>query len=183
MTGWKIFAKHHLGHNICGGGMLAKFGDYRTALNLSIAVALINCVGWGIIIVLHQPRHLERITPMLGILVAIPIGLWLLSNLVRYGGAAFMVFWAAALLWPMFSSLSQLAQIPLVAFYIVSAALCLLTAAVLLLSKKFAIEFAEARAHRPKYKLFLWRGLLAAIIVAMVLATYNDIVNLAASSP
>ena len=90
-----------------------------------------------------------------------------------------MVVWAGALIWPMLAL--PRGQLPVALFFIFSAALNLLTAAILLLSKKFAIEFAEERKRRPKYKLYLWRGLLVAIIAAMVIATFNDIMRLASN--
>jgi hypothetical protein len=84
----------------------------------------------------------------------VPIGLWLGSNLARYLGAALMVLWAGALLWPLFStSIVTVTSKPLLTlFYGFSTALNLLTAKILLLSKKFATEFAHERDHQPKYK-------------------------------
>jgi len=121
---------------------------------------------------------------MLVILLLIPIGLWLATNPARYGGAAFMVLWAGALIWPVLSlswHTPRLGQLKMALFFVFSAALSLLTAAILLLSKKFANEFADERRHRPKYKIYLWRGLLVAIIAAMILATFNDIMHLASN--
>lgn len=160
--------------------MLGKFGSYRTALYLSIAVALTNCVGWGLI-AFHQRGVTERVLPMLVILLLIPIGLWLTSNLARYGGAVFMVVWAGSMIWPVLSSgmVFQATRVPLTLFYLFSAALSLLTAAILVLSKKFATEFADEQKHGPKYKNYLWFGLLIAIFASMIIATFNDIINLA----
>jgi hypothetical protein len=56
-----------------------------------------------------------------------------------------------------------------------SAALSLVSATILLLSRKFSAEFAEERKQQPIYKRYLRWGLLAGIGAAVVIATANDV--------
>src|SRR5262249_52102743 len=115
-----------------------------------------------------------------GMALLIPFGLWLQSSLVRYGGAAFMLFVAGALIWPMVSTSMALAhrQPVLALLFIATAVLNLVTAVLLLLSRKFADEFARERKHQPSYKIYLRRGLFTGTIAAMVIVTLNDIYHL-----
>ena len=155
-------------------GMLEKL-NYRTALFLSALLAGNTCVGWGIIAA-QSPQFTRDAINVSVVSLAIPFGLWLGSNLVRYVGAALMVLWAGGLIWPLFSSATP---IPLHLYFVFSAALSLLTAAILLLSRKFATEFAAEQKNQPKYKTYLRWSLLGAVVGAMILATVNDIIHLA----
>jgi hypothetical protein len=51
----------------------------------------------------------------------------------------------------------------------------------MLFSKQFAYEFAKRRDSEPKYMRSLRRLLIGAVIVAALIATFNDIVQLANS--
>ena len=64
-------------------------------------------------------------------------------------------------------------------FYVFSAALSLLIAGILLLSKKFATEFAYERKHLPRYKTFLKWSFGGAAILAMIIASFKDILHAA----
>jgi hypothetical protein len=153
---------------------MGKLGHYKAALYLSVAAALATCVLWGLIFPQRQGNIAYCIIALL-----IPFGLWLQSSFARYGGAAFMLLVAGSLIWPMLStSLAVAHRQPLLALlFVITALLNLLTAAILLLSRKFATEFAD-RKNQPKYKTYLRYGLLAVIIGAVVIATANDIIHL-----
>jgi hypothetical protein len=166
--------------------MLGKLGGYRTALWLAIAVALTNLVGWSAV-ALYNPHFTNQAVGICTASFAILFGLWTQYSFIRYLGAIWMVVWAGALIWPLVSSgaapfINRPGQtIPLLAFYSVSAVLNLLTGAILLLSKRFATEFAHEREHRPKYKMYLNWLLLTAVVLAMLVATVIDIINLASN--
>ncbi len=152
---------------------------YRTALWLAIAIALSNLVVWSAI----APKSAVTVC---AVSLVILFGLWVQSNLIRYLGAVCMVVWAGVLIWPLVSFgarfINQPGQtmppIPALIFFPFSAVLNLLTAGLPLLSKKFATEFAYEREHQPKYKTHLKRAILTVVIVLMLIATLNDIINL-----
>jgi len=158
---------------LLGTKMLDKLSHYRAALYCASLIALGNCLL--IALTAFQGNTVGIISTSIVSLV-IPVGIWLASNLVRFVGAAFMVLWAGMLLWPIVSS-GKAPTLPSL-FFILLAALNLLTAAILLLSRKFATEFADERKNQPKYKTYLRRGLVAGIIGAVVIATANDIKHL-----
>jgi hypothetical protein len=157
---------------------MGKLGHYKAALCLSLAAALATCLLWGLIFPQRQGNIAFCVIAPL-----IPFGLWLQSNFARYGGAAFMLLVAGSLIWPLFSTSMALAhRQPLLAMlFVITAVLNLLTAAILLLSRKFGTELADERKHQPPYKIYLRRGLLAVIVGAMVVATAIDIVQLASN--
>jgi hypothetical protein len=92
-----------------------------------------------------------------------------------------MLVVAGSLIWPMIkTSMAVAHRQPLLALlFVITAVLNLLAAGVLVFSKKFGAEFAFERKHQPEYKRYLRWSIVAAIVVATVLATINDIVNLA----
>ena len=63
-------------------------------------------------------------------------------------------------------------------FYVFSAALSLLIAGILF-SKKFATEFAYERKHLPRYKTFLKWSFGGVAILAMIIASFQDILHAA----
>jgi dolichyl-phosphate-mannose--protein O-mannosyl transferase len=149
---------------------------YRAALYLSTLVALTTLAIWSFI-AFRNPPIATRSIQVVATSVIIPFGVWIGSNFVRYVGAALLVFWAGALIWPLISSGVDPDRLPLQLLFVLSACLCLATAWLLLLSRKFRTEFAEEQKQQPKYKTYR-KGLLYAAIAAMVIATLNDIYNL-----
>jgi hypothetical protein len=166
--------------------MLGKIGDYRTALGFAIAIAFTNLVGWSAI-AFHNSYFTKQAITVCALSLAIPFGLWVQSNMVRYIGAVWMIVFAGGLIWPLVSSgtapfINRPGQtIPLLLFYSFVAILNLLTSGILLLSKKFAMEFASEQEHQPKYKKYLKWLVLVAIVAAMLIATLMDILNLASN--
>ncbi len=159
---------------------------YRAALYLCAAIALADAT-WILFYVIPRLRlpYVEPFTMAFAATVMTAFGLLLRSNLIRYFGGVFMVVWAAALLWPLISAgmaqFSRPGALAIFSYYAVRGALSLLTAAILLLSKQFAYEFAKLRESAPKYIRYLRQLLIWAIIAAALFATFNDIVKLASS--
>jgi hypothetical protein len=94
-----------------------------------------------------------------------------------------MVLYVAVFLWPLISGgtapFSRPGALALFSYYAIRGALSLLTAAILLWSKQFAYEFAKLRETEPKYIPYLRALLIGTVIVAALIAIFNDI----ASSP
>ncbi len=147
---------------------------YQTAFYLSILSGVITFILFDIVFRAATPAIY-----FFGLPLAIPFGLWVKSNFVRGLGAVYLVIVAGSLLWPVVSSNFVLNRLPLAALYIFLAGINLLIAGILLLSKQFAIEWAKERDQQPKYKRYLRLGLLYGLIGAALIATFNDIVNLA----
>ena len=135
---------------------------------------------WGVIVPYHKEVIPSGAIAFCIASLAIPFGLWVQSAFISSAGALFMVLVAGALLWPLlwfgFAAVSH--QPLLAAFYVIAAALNLLTAGVLF-SKKFRAEFAEERNRQPSYKRYLTWSVLIAVISASMIATFIDILNLA----
>ncbi len=162
---------------------------YKTSLYLCAAIALTEAI-WILFFVLPRtPAYADAFVIALIATVITALGLLLRSNLIRYFGGVFMAILGAALLWGLFSGLFSAGAQSLLRptgavislYYVVAAALNLLTVFVLLWSKQFAYEFAKLRASEPKYIVHLRRLLIGAIIAAALFATFNDIVKLASA--
>jgi hypothetical protein len=150
---------------------------YQTAFYLSILSGVLTFILFDIVF-----RAPGAGVYYFGLALAIPFGLWVKSKLIRSFGAIYLVAVAASLLWPLVSSpLVVLHRLPLAALYIFLAGINLLIAGILLLSKQFDIEWTKERDQQPKYKRYLRMGFIYGLIGAALIATFNDIVNLAAS--
>jgi len=160
---------------------MSKLNHYRAALYLCAAIAVMDAI-W--ILKFTPPRLPAYMSAFFIALVATIItilGLLLLSNLVRCFGAILMITCGAGLLWGLIAA-GDLPRSPLggkiFLYYLFVGALNLLTAAILLLSKQFAYEFAKRRESAPKYIGHLRLLLIGAIVAAMLVVTFNDIVYL-----
>jgi len=133
----------------------------------------LSCL-WSVFL---RPQNIRDAVGLCVLSLAIPAGLWLGSNFVRFIGALFLALWGGFLLLPWISSGAELrsGQLALALVFGFSAALSLVAATILLLSRKFSVEFAEERKQQPKYKRYLRWGLLAGIGAAVVIATANDV--------
>ena len=168
--------------------MLESRSYYRSALYLSIVNALINTLVWNQLVFYSQYDPLLSSSHSLifyVIFLAIPFGLWLGSPVALFLGAIWLLLWAGVLLWPLISSgiaplISWQKFLTMLAwFYVFSAALSLLIAGILLLSKKFATEFAYERKHLPRYKTFLKWSFGGVAFLAMIIASFKDILHAA----
>ena len=164
---------------------MSEFNHYKAALYLCAATVLTEAV-WILLFINPRTPQDTRLTVI--ILVAtfvILLGLLVQSNLIRYVGAVLMAAWGGGLLWgvlrgiaPLFRSTPTyiLVFLLLVLFYyLISSALNLLTAAVLLFSKQFAYEFAERRNSAPRYIAHLRLLLIGAIVAATAICTPQTI--------
>jgi uncharacterized membrane-anchored protein len=110
--------------------------------------------------------------------VLVLVDLWLQSRMARYVGAAYYLFVAGATVYGL-ASLSRLIVNVGIVSIVTAAVLGLVAASILVLSKSFAREFAAERENRPAYKKFLLHAYTALIVIAVVVATVNDIVSIA----
>ena len=166
---------------------MSRLNLYRVALYLCAAIALTDTI-WILFFVprLAKDTHWGFIWALIAAVIT-PLGLLIRSNFIRWLGGVSMVLWVAALLWPLVSDGTAIFSRPgggglaFFSYYALRGALSLVTAAILLLSKQFAYEFAKLRENDSKYIVYSRRLLMWAIIAAALIATFNDIVNLASS--
>jgi hypothetical protein len=159
--------------------MLQNLPGYRTALYLSIALVPANLVAWAVIF--GQAPHVSKTAVwVLLVPVAISVGLWLQSIFITVLGALWMLIWAGGLAWPVISEMSQASFRPVMfVVFLLCAILNLLTAGTIILSKKFRAEFTHERKHQPRYKSVSRWLVFTALILAMVIATFNDMLRVA----
>lgn len=150
---------------------------YRAGLYLAILIALTTLATWGFI-ACQNPTVVTRSIQVIAAALILPFGLWVGSNFIRYVGSALLVLWGVALIWPLISAGIDADRLLLQSLFLLSACLCLGTAWLLLLSRKFTTEFAEEQKSQPKYKSYCRRGLLYIAISAIVIASLNDIYHL-----
>ena len=133
--------------------MAQNFNHYRTALYLSIVVALTNCLVCGLSVFL-RPQNIRDVAGLCVLSLAIPAGLWLGSNFVRFAGAVFLVLWGGVLLWPWILSGAELrsGQLSLTLVFGFSAALSLVTATILLLHENSLLNLPRNRSKNRNTK-------------------------------
>src|SRR5467141_3099363 len=153
--------------------MLERCG-YRTALYLS---ALIAAVNWSFL--MYSRWYLPHLGNGIEIYavaaVVILIGLWLLSRIARYAGAAFYFLSAGVVAFTLWD-FAKPVHIGVV-WALTMAVLSLAAALILVFSKPFAREFAAEREKRPPYKKYLPQAFTFAIVLAVAAATLIDIVS------
>jgi len=156
--------------------ILNKIISFRTALHLSVVIALFQLIGWGLIapwgLMTYNEIVLTCVVPFI-----VFLGLWLQSIFMSVLGVLWLLLWSTGLVWPLISS----KQVPLVfaSFLALSATLNLVTAGIIL-TKRVRAEFAYERAHQPKYKTYLRRILFGIAAGVMGIVSIIDVVNLAA---
>jgi len=132
---------------------MSKLNHYRAALYLCAALVLTE-VSWILLFITPRlPAYASGFFIPLVATVITVLGLLLLSKLIRYFGAILMIAWGAGLLWGLISAGAPPRSAPSVAiflYYLLSVALNLFTAAILLFSKQFSYEFAKRRDSAPK---------------------------------
>jgi hypothetical protein len=157
-------------------GMFEQWG-YRAALYLSALIALVNC-SYFTYAKLLMPQASSGAAVYAGGSVLVLVGLWLQSRMTRYVGAAYYLFEAGTTIYGLARLSKPIVNVGVVSI-VTAAVLGLVAASILLLSKRFAREFATERENRPVYKKFLLHAYTALIVIAAVAATVNDIVNIA----
>ncbi|MDE5453332.1 hypothetical protein GWE18_10720 [Bradyrhizobium sp. CSA112] len=154
--------------------MLERCG-YRAALYLSALIVVLNC-GFFLYSQWYLP-HLSYGSAFQGLeALIILIGLWLLSRIARYAGAALYIFFAGTVVFALWSFAKPM-HVGVV-WAITMAVLSLAAASILIFSKPFAREFAAEREKRPPYKKYLLHAFTFVIVFAAAAATLIDIVSL-----
>jgi hypothetical protein len=146
---------------------------YRTALYLSALIAAVNWSFW--IYSRWYLPHLGNDAIYAVAAVVILIGLWLLSRIARYAGAAFYFFVAGVVAFTLWDFAKPLNVV--VVWAITTAVLSLAAALILVFSKPFAREFAAEREKRPPYKKYLLHVFTFVVVLAVAAAILIDIVT------
>ncbi len=107
--------------------------------------------------------------------VVILIGLWLLSRIARYAGAAIYFLSAGVVAFTLWD-FAKPVHVGVV-WAVTMAVLSLAAALILVFSKPFAREFAAEREKRPPYKKYLLHAFTFVIVLAVAAATLIDIVS------
>ena len=160
-------------------GMLER-SDYRTALYLSALIAVVHCSFYGYSLS-YFPRLAHQVMIYALIAVAVCAGLWLLSKISRYVGAAFYLFSAVAAVLPWLSFDKNIMMTVGTVWGVSMGVLSLVAALILIFSKSFGREFAAELETRPVYKKQLLNAFAVLIVLAAAAAILNDIVNLASN--
>jgi hypothetical protein len=166
------------GNNNWWNGMFASCG-YRTALYLSALIAVVHGSFYGYALT-YLPSLANRVLIYVVIALAVYAGLWLLSKIVRYVGAAFYLFSAVAAALPWLGFDRKMMMTVGAVWGVTMGVLSLVAALILVFSKSFGKEFAAELEKRPVYKKHLLSAFAVLIVLAAVAETLNDIVNLAA---
>ena len=152
--------------------MLERCG-YRTALYLS---ALIAAVNWSFLIYSRWYFPHPGNDPLYAVAaVIILIGLWLLSRIARYAGAAFYFLVAGVVAFTLWNFAKPVNAG--VVWAVTTAVLSLAAALILVFSKPFAREFAAEREKRPPYKKYLLHVFTFVVVLAVAAAILIDIVT------
>jgi hypothetical protein len=152
--------------------MLERCG-YRTALYLSALIAAVNWSFW-----IYSRWYLPHLgnDPLYAVAaVVILIGLWLLSRIARYAGAAFYFLVAGVVIFTLWGFAKPVNAG--VVWAVTTAVLSLAAALILVFSKPFAREFAAAREKRPPYKKYLLHAFTFVVVLAVAAAILIDIVT------
>jgi ABC-type uncharacterized transport system permease subunit len=148
---------------------------YRATLYLAAVIAALHCM-FSIYAKVTMPQvQLMPIHPIASVLVV--MGLWLTSSIARYAGAAYYFLTVVSAAYAPFKIIKLVVNLT-VMWAVASAILSLLALLVLLLSKRFAAEFAVERENQPAYKRLLLHTCTALIVVAVAYATVSDIVQI-----
>ena len=151
--------------------MLERCG-YRTALYLS---ALIAAVNWSFLIYSrwYLPHPVNDAIYAVAAVVIL-IGLWLLSRIARYAGAAFYFLFAGVVAFTLWDFAKPVNLV--VVWAVTTAVLSLAAALILVFSKPFAREFTAEREKWPPYKKYLLHVFTCVVVLAVAAAILIDIV-------
>lgn len=153
--------------------MLELFG-YRAALYISGLIAALNLCGL-LYVRWYMPHLGYDITIYILAALIILLGLWLLSRIARYAGAAFYMLCVGSIvaaLWGLAKPVNVV-----VVWAIAMGMLSLAAAFTQVFSKRFAREFAAEREKRPLYKKYLLHAFTFVIISVAAAGALVDIVT------
>jgi hypothetical protein len=154
-------------------GMFEQWG-YRAALYLSALIAILH---WSFLIYakLFMPQlNLVPVHEVASVLVL--VGLWLLSRMARYVGAAYYFLTTGTAVYALVQLSKPVVNVTVV-WGVATGILCLAAALILLLSKRFAREFGAERENRPAYKKHLLHAYTALIVLVAIAGAVVDIVD------
>jgi hypothetical protein len=107
--------------------------------------------------------------------IVILFGLWIGSNFARYAGAIWLLVVFVGMAWFLFSHDGQVVFWPAAAWVALVGALSVAASWLLVLSRRFAAEFAYLRRTQPACKTILRRVIIIGMAVIVAIATWNDI--------
>jgi len=143
---------------------------YRTVLFLLLTVAVFHVIYWGILVA--QRPNLATTAVKISVVAFLTLfGVWVQSVIVSFVGVMWMLVWAGTIIWPVVSS-------ERFSVFLVFLAALNLVATAEMLTQRFRTEFAYERQHQSKYKLYLKRVVLGAVLVCLVTATINGVVHM-----
>lgn len=145
---------------------------YKAAVHLVIAIALTKIIGF--LYVLYRGFGTEGWAMAVAPIVIL-FGLWIGSNFARYAGAIWLLVVFAGMAWFLFSYDGQVVFWPAAAWVALVGALSVAASWLLVLSRRFAAEFAYLRRTQPAYKTILRRVIFIVLVGTIAIATWNDI--------
>ena len=158
-----------VGESDVDGGRQEGVSHYRAALCLVAAIALTHVALFLFALNFGGINSAAIEATIISLLVL--LGLWGVSKVARYLGAAWFLFFAASLAWTVSNATWRSTAI--VAWALVTSALNLATAWLLLLSKQFAREFAHQQQTQPSYKRMVRTVAVMAVVAAIVFQMYR----------
>ena len=157
--------------------MHRQFGHFKLTLYLTLAI-LANDLVIFFYLASHGYERASAITIYVVITAIVAFGLWVQIGLTRFVGAAWFLLSVFAVFWPIYST-GKIVWDPAVALFFVLGILSLVTAFLLLFSRKFKSEFYAERNNQPAYKRSLKRAFIILLIIVAAIATAVDIYHLA----
>jgi hypothetical protein len=153
--------------------MLSKLSPYKATLLLTSAIGLMEMFFVGFLYFRGYPADdlsLVRST----ISVAIVVGLWLISNIARYLGAAWYAAIAVMVVYE--AAINEHIDNKFSTYWVFALGLmCIAAVCLLVVSKDFAAEFRALRETRPAWKATLGRLTTVVLVTWVVIATGIDI--------
>jgi hypothetical protein len=150
---------------------------FKSALGLLAAILLVELSALFYIFMnrgaLPEGSFLLPLSAMV-----ILFGIWVQSGVVRYLGALWLVVTLGLIVWAVLSHRYGLWNFWFAGVWIVGS-LHLATLWILLLSRRFSVEFAHLRDTQPVYKKILRRLSDAVLIIATTAATLADVYHFA----
>ena len=140
-----------------------KLTRYQTVLYLLLTVAVFHVIYWSILVV-QRPDLITAAVTISVVALLILFGVWVQSVIVSFVGVMWVFVWAGTIVWLVVSS-ERFSVI-----LVILAALNLVAAGEML-TQGFRTEFAYERQHQPKYKLYLKRVALGAVLACLVMTT------------
>jgi hypothetical protein len=160
--------------------MVNRIGYYWTALYLTAAIALAECMA--LILVSANLADVRTFAYRAVAALAIAFGLWVHSHAARYLGALWFLISAWMMIWALVSRDTIVFSFALVCI-VALVGLSVTTACILLVSRQFAEEFRGRRETESRYKRTLRTAAHIAVVALVVIATVIEIYAVPDSRP